>query len=282
MPSYHHHAASDRTDTGFVLDYITDYPPYTPPHWHQSVELFALLSGSGSLRLGEDGTVTPIRPDALYLLNSREVHEVWCAPGSSFLCIHILPAYMTRYQPNFPLLRFSLTCEEEETHKQEALTRLHRHFFRIADLYRQQSEGYLLHCQSHLYTIAALLVNHFSRSVSPEAQENDTASLARLEPLLEQMNLRHAEELTLDWAASFMALNKEYFCRLFKRCTGITFLQYMSRIRAMSVEEELGTSADSVTVLMERHGVRDIRLFQRSFHELYGCTPTQRRKQLRS
>lgn len=86
------------------------------------------------------------------------------------------------------------------------------------------------------------------------------------------------EPLTLTQAASYLGFSREYFCRLFKKFTGQTFLEYVNNIRAMKLYDDLNTSTESITSLMEKHGITNYKVFLRTFRELYGTTPQKIRR----
>ena len=75
-----------------------------------------------------------------------------------------------------------------------------------------------------------------------------------------------------------MGLNKEYFCRLFKRNMGVSYLQYLYQVRATAVCRELEISDDPISEIAERHGFRDPKMLSQHFKEIYGCTPSEKRK----
>ena len=95
---------------------------------------------------------------------------------------------------------------------------------------------------------------------------------------LEYIHLHHGEELPLDEAVSFVGLNKEYFCRLFKKNMGVSYLQYVYQVRTTAVCRELETTEDPIGEIAERHGFRDPKMLNQYFREIYGCTPSEKRK----
>ena len=75
-----------------------------------------------------------------------------------------------------------------------------------------------------------------------------------------------------------MGLNKEYFCRLFKKNMGVSYLQYVYQVRTTAVCRELETTEDPIGEIAERHGFRDPKMLNQYFREIYGCTPSEKRK----
>ena len=54
-----------------------------------------------------------------------------------------------------------------------------------------------------------------------------------------------------------------YFCRFFKKCMGVTFLEYQNELRLSYIYRDLITTEDSVRDILERHGFTNYKLFRR-------------------
>jgi AraC-like DNA-binding protein len=132
--------------------------------------------------------------------------------------------------------------------------------------------------QARLFALAFLLVKHFSHPMAVEETHLQRSDMTRLEPLLDHIHLHHGQELPLDEAVEFMGLNKEYFCRLFKKNMGVSYLQYVYQVRTTAVCRELETTDDPIGEIAERHGFRDPKMLNQYFREIYGCTPSEKRK----
>ena len=86
------------------------------------------------------------------------------------------------------------------------------------------------------------------------------------------------EQLSLEDAAEHLNISKEYFCRIFKKYTGQTFLDYLCMIRTTRFYEQLQSSDLSIPVLMEQNGLTNYKTFLRTFRGLYGTTPQKVRQ----
>lgn len=254
----------------------TESGVHCPAHWHTAIELSYCARGQGTCRCGE--RQIPITADTLLLIPSLEVHSIWSDPEFDFLCIHIEPKAIDRFMPVFSQFCFDL---EQGGHTEQAVSARKQLIWLIQELTaveRLQPEGYQLKSQSLLFDIATLLVRHFSIRNSPKNQESARSDRLRLEPLINYVQQHHSEELTLEHAAAFMGLNKEYFCRLFKRTMGVSFIRYLNTVRVIAIARDLANTDSSIASLMERHGFTNQKLFHQMFQEFYGCTPSQKRK----
>ncbi|MDY4583325.1 MAG: AraC family transcriptional regulator [Candidatus Faecousia sp.] len=267
---------TDLDETGFGIKYEDKLSAYTPPHWHKAVEL--LLFVKGKVTCNFENSTLHAKPGDLYIINSHEVHATRVSRHAVYLCVHILPSQMCKFVPNFDQLSFSFAFDPEDQVKAMAYEQLRIH---MQEIFRQTEEtqvAYKLEQQARLYALTALLVKHFSQPLAMEETTLRRSDMTRLEPVLEYIQLHHAEELPLDEAANAMGLNKEYFCRLFKKNMGVSYLQYVYQVRTTAFCRELETSDDPIGEIAERHGFRDPKMLNQYFREIYGCTPSEKRK----
>ncbi len=276
MNNYQHKLITGMDETGFGIKLETNLSAYTPPHWHKAVEL--LLFVKGRVTCNFENSTLHARKGSIYIINSHEVHATKCSRNAVYLCLHILPSQMVKYVPNFDQLHFSLAFDPEDQVKAMAFEQLKAHLQEILRQTEESQLGYKLEQQARLFAVTSILVKHFSKPIATEERTLQRSDMTRLEPLLEYIQLHHGEELLLDDAAQSVGLNKEYFCRLFKKNMGVSFLQYVYQIRATAVCRELESSEDTIGQIAERHGFRDPKMLNQYFKEIYGCTPSEKRK----
>lgn len=267
---------ADMDATGFGIKYENNLSAYTPPHWHKAVEL--LLFVKGKVTCNFENTKRHFKRGEIYIINSHEVHETKCSRNAVYLVIHIDPNIMCRYVPTFDQLSFSLAFDAEDQAKAMAFEQLRSHMQEILRQTEETNTAYKLERQARLFAVTALLVRHFSQPLAVEETRLQRSDMTRLEPLLDHIQLHHAQELPLDEAADSMGLNKEYFCRLFKKNMGVSYLQYVYQVRTTAVCRELESTEDPISEIGERHGFRDPKMLNQYFKEIYGCTPSEKRK----
>lgn len=276
MVNSQHRVLTEIDPTGFGVKYEDNLSAYTPPHWHKAVEL--LLFVKGRVTCNFENAKRQFKAGDLYIINSHEMHETKCSRNARYLVVHIDPMVMLHHVPTFDHLRFSLTFDPEDQAKAMAYDQLRSHMSEILRLTEESEPVQKLERQARLFAAAAILVKHFSTPLAIEETRLQRSDMTRLEPLLEHIQLHHSEELPLDEAVDFMGLNKEYFCRLFKKNMGVSYLQYVYQVRTTAVCRELETTEDPIGEIAERHGFRDPKMLNQYFREIYGCTPSEKRK----
>lgn len=263
-------------ETGFGI--IHEFRPrtYTPAHWHRAVELVLFIRGEVSCKFSH-GMIHG-EPGQMCIINSHDVHETRCSRDAQYLVVHILPSMMCRYVANFDMLHFSLAHDPADREKARAYEKLRCNLEAICHQHSQAPDANQLEQHVWLFESADILVKYFSTPLAIEETELSRSDMNRLEPVLEHIQLHHEQALPLDWAADTMGLNREYFCRLFKKNMGIPYLQYLNQVRAVAVCRELEVSDDPIGEIGQRHGFTDSKMMNRYFRDLYGCTPTEKRK----
>lgn len=279
MENYEHRLIPEMDETGFGIRYDQELSISAPPHWHQAMELLLVTKGQVTFRF--ENTQRVVSEGDICLINAHEVHETNTRDKASLLVVHIQPNAMCRYMSTFDQLHFSLAVDSEDSDQTDALQQLHVHMQEIWRLQESTDPTAKLEQQARLFTVAALLVRHFSQTMPLEAENLQRSDMLRLEPIMEYVQLHHAEELPLDDAADYMGLNKEYFCRLFKKNMGVSFLTYVYQVRTNAFYRDLEATDDPISEIAQRHGFKDAKMLNHYFREIYGCTPSEKRKALR-
>jgi AraC-like DNA-binding protein len=88
------------------------------------------------------------------------------------------------------------------------------------------------------------------------------------------------EDLTLQAVAQAVHVSEFHFCKLFKRCTGLTFTDYLARVRIESVKLLLLNPHKRVSEAAFEAGFQSLSQFNRVFHRIAGESPRQHRERL--
>jgi len=88
------------------------------------------------------------------------------------------------------------------------------------------------------------------------------------------------EELGLEVVARAMNMSSFYFCKLFKRATGLTFTEYLARARVEAVKKKLQNIHLRVSEAAFAAGFQSLSQFNRVFRRVAGEAPTLYRARL--
>jgi AraC-like DNA-binding protein/ligand-binding sensor protein len=86
-----------------------------------------------------------------------------------------------------------------------------------------------------------------------------------------------SNSITLEEIARALNSSTFHFCRKFKQATGLTFVQYLSRVRIEKAKILLHSKELRITDIAYEVGFQSLTHFNRIFHKLVGHSPTEYR-----
>lgn len=86
------------------------------------------------------------------------------------------------------------------------------------------------------------------------------------------------EDISLDDIIKHVHMSKSYFCKVFKKETGHTFLQYINDMRTVYAHRLLTESDMPIQKIAENAGFSSIAHFERVFKQAHGISPREMRK----
>jgi len=96
----------------------------------------------------------------------------------------------------------------------------------------------------------------------------------------EFMQQNHTEDLSLSQVAKAVNTSTFYFCKLFKKVTGINFTDYLSRLRIEKAKNLLLNTNLRISEIAYEVGFQSLTHFNRVFKKLLGQSPTEYRDKL--
>lgn len=88
----------------------------------------------------------------------------------------------------------------------------------------------------------------------------------------------HIQDMSMTLVANQVSLNYFYFSSTFKERTGMSFVNYLKKVRIDKARELLDDCSLSVNEVAERVGFQNPRLFSKIFKEELGITPSDYQK----
>ncbi len=265
------------SELGIQLAYNTIPGGYHPLHWHEELEILFPLNGDADVTI--NGKVYHLRHRQLLVIESGQVHSTAAYSRQlMFVCIHISKRLLLRYIPDIELYRFHCFPDEITDRQFEEYIYLCQMTEQLTRLYVENASAALMESEGIILQILARLFRHFSLRSAPEQSSPNAQAHQRLQELITFVNEHFKEPLSLCEAAALLGLNKEYFCRFFKKHMGISFLQYVNEVRISHIYQELQNTDAPITEIMEANGFTNQKLFNKTFKKIYGCTPSMARK----
>lgn len=151
-------------------------------------------------------------------------------------------------------------------------TELDKTFFETAAVSARQQESVV-----KLLGIFAQHLSLLSNQVVVQRENFEPPVITRAKDYI----LEHqAEDLSLGQVAKAVNTSTFYFCKLFKKVTGINFTDYLSRVRIEKARNLLLNRNLRVSEIAFEVGFQSLTHFNRVFKKIIGQSPTQYRAQL--
>lgn len=111
-----------------------------------------------------------------------------------------------------------------------------------------------------------------SNSIEPVSDEQEPALVGNVKRYIQG---RFQEKISLDDAARAVNSSTRHFCKVFKEATGMTFTDYLARVRVEKAKNLLQNPHLRVSEIAFETGFDSISQFNRSFKRVTGLAPTQ-------
>ena len=130
-----------------------------------------------------------------------------------------------------------------------------------------------------LLSIFAEHLSIVSNQVVVQRQNAEPPVITKAKAFIEQ---HHAEDLSLGEVAKAANTSTFYFCKMFKKATGINFTSYLSRLRVEKAKNLLLNPNLRVSEIAFEVGFQSLTHFNRVFKKIAGQSPTEYRQKLPS
>lgn len=152
------------------------------------------------------------------------------------------------------------------------LKKLEEAYFQTKVLTPEQYEGFVRMLETFAGHLA-LIGN--SIAVSETKVEPDSVKKAR-----SYIEENYDRPISLKEAASVVNTSVRYFCKVFKNYTGITFVDYLTRLRIEKSKSLLINPHRRISEVAFEVGFESLTQFNRSFKKYTGKTPTKYREEM--
>jgi YesN/AraC family two-component response regulator len=130
-----------------------------------------------------------------------------------------------------------------------------------------------------LLSIFAQHLAMISNRIFVEQQNSELPMITRAKEYIQQ---NQTEDLSLGQVAKAVNTSTFYFCKLFKKVTGLNFTDYVSRVRIEKAKNLLLNPNLRVSEIAFEVGFQSLTHFNRVFKKIIGQSPTEYRAQVKA
>jgi AraC-like DNA-binding protein len=128
-----------------------------------------------------------------------------------------------------------------------------------------------------LLSIFAQHLATLGQELAVQSEHGEAPPITRARALIAA---RHSEDLALDEVAKAVNMSAFYFCKTFKKATGMTFTNYLARVRVEKVKNLLLNPHKRVSEAAFEAGFQSLSQFNRVFRRISGEAPKTYRENL--
>ena len=248
----------------------------TVVHRHNEAQILA--GSSGILEISVNSKKCNLRVGDVMIIKSRVPHSVKPILPFTSTMVASIPAaslFFTDFPTNHPTLTAALIQNEKDfiylRREDETTAEI---FSNINKMYEESSkEDAARTLFTEGYSKIMLGLMHRNRIITDISDRIDKKATAKLDAVFEHVEKNLSREISLEEVATLNGMNREYFCRFFKKSCGITFVDYVNFARVYRAQELLISTQESIADISESLGFSSVSYFTRVFKNITNMTP---------
>jgi len=134
--------------------------------------------------------------------------------------------------------------------------------------------------QESIATLLSIFANHLSMLSNQVIVQRENAEPPAVTKAKSYIEAHQSENVRLGEVAKAVHMSSFYFCKVFRRVTGINFTDYLSRVRIEKSKNLLLNPNLRISEIAFEVGFQSLTHFNRVFKRLVGQSPTAYRGQL--
>ena len=236
-------------------------------HWHEGIELLYCISGSARVSSGTEWR--QMNAENLAVINSGALHYITPLSETEchYYCMIIEPSLFEGTGLPFGKIPLELLICDPET------TALYRCIIQEMEeksiYYKETVKGYILLLFSRLYRF------HYA----PDAPDQSPAQSDAVKHAILYLRSCFRKHITIDEVCRHVGFSKYYFCRLFRKVTGRSIMEYVNYLRCAYALQLLKDGEYNISEAAVQSGFSDISYFTRVFKQQMGRLPSDVKKQ---
>lgn len=276
-------------DLGLPVGCYVVGPPYAAPypqlecHWHEEMELFRPERGPVRVQCGSQ--CFQAQAGELVFFNAGELHAAQPLEGGpmEFTAVVFSPKMLwgdendiVRRKYVAPVLEGNLRLRRVTGRGSPQGERILQAFAQTAGLLQNRPGAYELRVRACLLEIFASLAEQGERAAPPREQ----APAQGMKAALDHIQGNFQRHITVEELAALSHMSVGHFCRLFKKYTLKTPVQFINAVRLSAAADLLQNSQRKELDIALETGFNSLNYFIEVFKQGMGCTPMEYRRRM--
>ncbi|MGI6255470.1 MAG: AraC family transcriptional regulator [Acutalibacter sp.] len=250
-------------------------------HWHDEMELFKVERGAVRVQCGSD--YLEARAGEMVFFNSGELHAAQPLEGQvlDFAAVVFRPEMLCGDENDIARRKYVAPVVEGKLHPRRVTkpdgaegTQTLEAFDRVMELLVERPPAYELRVRAQLLEIFASLTEAGEQA----APQRERIPAQGIKTAIDYIRSHYRQPITIGQLAELSHMSDGHFCRLFKKYTLKTPVQYINRVRLSAAMDLLLESDRKVLDIAFDTGFNSLSYFIGVFKQSVGCTPTEFRR----
>ena len=262
----------------FLLkDYTSKTPNFTaikkslsgrwPLHTHNYFEVEFVISGKGKQIL--NGVEFEMRAGNFCLVTTTDFHEHYFSENTEIINVSFDPSLLTqdvirKLTSGIENKNYYLTCKDYDK------------FYALMHVLLSEYESTAEWRNSAILNVLNYIIIYFLRKL--ELSETKKTDLSEIADAITYLNVHFQESPTLKEVADYIHYNPSYFSQVFKKHTGVKYINYLNNLKINQAKRLLAGSDDSIINIGYMCGFNSTANFFLEFKKSTGISPYQYRK----
>ena len=248
-------------------------------NWHGETEILILLKGR--IEMSCNSEVFTMEPLDTIIISPQVGHATLALEeDTTALVIHVGKNFFQQFDPNFSMYQFMV--RSDETNRYNPFFTSVRYHVAMMMLIKVNGESSVnrMWLEYHYLALASAAYSEIDavKSIHINSKPVDM-TVATFDKMITYIDDNYQQKIELEDIAKIGGYNVNYTSQFFKRQLGVSFLEYLLRMRLREATVRLANSDDAVAHIASSCGFADIKAFNVAFKKHFHTTPTEYRKQ---
>lgn len=241
-----------------------------------ALTLLWLLEGNAELETGEQRS--PLCANSLTVINRQQRWQLSAARPNAILRVTLAGQWLTRLCPDFFSFDYRLPDESLGSWPQcDELRHLLRQILVVTLI--NHPDRYRLEANRWLGEIVLLLVTRFQQPTRLSLRADHPGWSKRITQVVERIEASYTRRITLAEIAQAEFVSEAWLSRLFRKEVGVSFIQYITRLRLEKAAEALRHTRRPLHQIALEQGFASTRMMSDLFRRHHQMTPREFRQQ---
>ena len=248
-------------------------------NWHGETEILILLKGR--IEMSCNSEVFTMEPLDTIIISPQVGHATLALEeDTTALVIHVGKDFFQQFDPNFSMYQFVVRSDETNRYNPFFTSVRHHAAMMMLLMVDGKSPANQLWLEHHYLDLASDVYNEIEavKSIPSNTKPADMTE-ATFDKMIAYIDENYQRKIELEDIAKIGGYNVNYTSQFFKRQLGVSFLEYVLRLRLREATVSLANSTASVAHIAVNCGFADIKAFNVAFKKHFHTTPSEYRKQ---